>query len=681
MKKAISSFLALAFVFLLGGCSSKGESADNHASIKDGDTKSDEYTYGYDFGSDGSLYYLTTRDTGEVEVFPALKEGEEDIVNHINEAVLHITDENGSEIKSYAFDDRYLGQTLEYDSDCIYFTLTDYSLNNRMIATLKKYTFGDSSSELIQNFEELESIKKTALIDGILYILGIDPANIGKNENTDDFYINSGEKILAYNLSDKTVSTVMEEGAVEMSETSKGTVMIYAHDLNGYYFTEYDPKNGFSEKQYSDLGALHSFAICGENRFIYSNVNTNASIASFDGSGKADLMFENLIVGNIKCSDNGKMCYLESVTADSFESDYVSVLKTVDISEFLNIDLNLKLTMVSAEYIADSPSSMGYSIAQEQVDYDSFALTVLSQDPQYDMYLLYSRSNFAENIKSKGSFYPLNEVEGVREYIDSCFPGIKSAATNEEGDIWMIPVAVSVPALAYSDKVSGDISDLTTEKLISLINEMYNDKEKADGLGQFNAYFVSELMMSNYLFGNTDLDTDEFRSIAKMLKEEVFESKAFSEISSGMQNAMLTGDYTDISLAMAYSSDEHRFISSSGLSVTDFPMPTENPVPSTCAFICVNPASKNLEQTLSYISALTKSLAEDRESLMCENSPAFTENEYYKALKEVYKNTDVRFSYSGEIIMNDFYAYLEGKMTLDNFIKEANRKLSAYLNE
>lgn len=679
MKKSISFTASiLAAAFILSGCG-KTEPVSTPTVAKTG-THSNDFAYGYDYSDDGNLYYLTLRDTGEVEVFPALREGEEDIVNHINESVLHIVDQKGEELESYAFDQRFLGQTLEYDSGSVYLTLMDY-IDTAETAMLKKYTLGGSTAELLHCFDELDSIKKTALINGTVYILGTDPANKGKNETSDDHYINSGEKILAYDLSEDTVSTVLEDGAVEMSETPHGTLMIYAHDSGGYFFTEYDPMSGFSEKQYSDLGLLYSFALCAEDRYVYSNINTNASIASFKDAGKADMMFEDLLFGNIKCSADGRICYLGREYSEENPDFYSSVLETADISQFLTMDLSAKLTVVSAEYIADAPPTLGFSMTQEQVDYDNFALTVLSQDPKYDMYLLYSRSSFAENIKSKGSFYPLNEVEGVKEYIDSCFPGLRAAATNENGDIWMIPIAIAVPSLAYSEKLCGDISELTHKELISLINDMYKDKEKADSLGQFNAYFLSELMLSNYLFGSTDFDTEEFRTIAKTIKEDIFGSEAFDEMSEAMRKAASTGDYSDVAFTLVYQGYEHGWLSDSGAKVTELPMPTENPVPSTCAFICVNPMSKNLEQTLNYISALVSSLNSDSKSLMRESSPKFTQDQYYQALKEVYENAEIRFSYSGEIIMEDFYNYVDGKITLDDFIKEANRKLSAYLNE
>lgn len=677
MKKKRLTVLFLAVSVILTACA-KSEDANAPAEIKK-TTHIAGNIRGFDYGDDGSLYTISLRETGEYEVFPALKPGDEEIKNPIYEAVVKVTDSGGEEKQSFAFNQQTLNTTLEYKDNTVYFTALEY-VDDKEMAVLKKYVFGEKEPVTLFSFTELESIKKTALINDTLYILGTDSDNIGKNETADDLYINMGEKILAYNISEGSVASVMETGVVEMSETPRDTLMIYAHDNGGYFFIEYNPNGVFSDKRYSEIGQPYSFTVCDNEKYIYSDVNTNAAVASFEDTGKADIPIDDLLLGNVKYCPNGRIGYIVSDYSEKGDT-YSNILKDIDISEFLMGDLSKKITVISAEYIADAPSSLGYSVTQEQVDYDSFALTVLSQNPKYDIYLLYSRSGFAENIKSKGSFYPLNEIEGVSEYIDSCFPGLKAAATNDNGEIWMLPVSLTVPALAYSQEQCGDISELTANELISLIND-YSGSEKAESLGQFNAYFISELMMSNYLFGNTDLDTEEFRSLAKTLKETVFESEAFSDkVSSAMQKALSTGDYSDVSLTLAYQSYDNEFLSDSGANVTEFPMMTDNPVPATCAFICVNPMSENLEQALNYVSALSKSLAEDSESFMRENSPKFAQSKYFEELKEVYGNAAVRFSYSGDIIMNDFYAYLEGKTELDEFISEANRRLSVYLNE
>lgn len=628
------------------------------------------FTPCFDYDEEGNLYAMTVEDSGEITEYP---DGEVAPVFH---TVLSVIAHDGEKIGQYVFDENVSSSTLEYCGDAVYYIVRCF-IDDTEVTALKKYTFGESSWELIHCFSEFEYAESTALIDNILYILGTDPSNTGGEGYADDSYRNSGEIIAAYDLTSDKVTALLNKGAVKMSETPQGTLMIYAHDNDGYFFIEYDPNGVFSEKQYKDLNMLRGFAVCGEDRYIYSNVYTDASIASFKDEGKADISVDGYIFGDVKISSGGKMCY-----AYSDYSEDSSYLVNMDISSALKIDLSDKLTMISAEFVYETPPSLGFSMTHDTVNYDSFALTVLSQDPQYDMYIASSRETFAENIKSKGSFYPLNEVEGVREYIDSCIPCLKEAAVNDDGDIWMIPVSVKIPCLFYSEELCGNISGLTAEELISLINDMYRDKEKADTLGEFNAYFISELMLSNYLFGSTDFDTEEFRNIAKKIKEDIFPSEAFGfELSSALQEAYLTGDYSNVALNLAYHTFDHDLFSSSGARVAELPMMTENPVPATCVFVCVNPASRNLGQTLEYISALAEYFNGDKNCYMREDSPKYSENSYYRDLREAYKNARVRFSYSNEILLSDFYEYAEGNISLDDFIAEANRKLSTYLNE
>ena len=54
--------------------------------------------------------------------------------------------------------------------------------------------------------------------------------------------------------------------------------------------------------------------------------------------------------------------------------------------------------------------------------------------------------------KNKGSFYPLNKVPYVKEYIDGCFPYIRDAATDEDGNIRMIPIDISIPIIIYQEE-------------------------------------------------------------------------------------------------------------------------------------------------------------------------------------------------------------------------------------
>jgi hypothetical protein len=101
----------------------------------------------------------------------------------------------------------------------------------------------------------------------------------------------------------------------------------------------------------------------------------------------------------------------------------------------------------------------------------------------------------------------------------------------------------------------------------------------------------------------------------------------------------------------------------------------------TCTFICVNPASDHLEDTLAYISALSKSLAGDKDNLSLAKADIYSTSDFYQAVKEVYGDAQIRFTYSSELYADDFNDYLDGTVSLEDFIAEADRKLSAYKNE
>ena len=66
---------------------------------------------------------------------------------------------------------------------------------------------------------------------------------------------------------------------------------------------------------------------------------------------------------------------------------------------------------------------------------------------------------------------------------------------------------------------------------------------------------------------------------------------------------------------------------------------------------------------------------------MLVDSKFFTKSQFHGELYDIYKNATVRFTYSDEIYASDFENYLSNKITLDEFITEADRKLSAYMNE
>ena len=99
----------------------------------------------------------------------------------------------------------------------------------------------------------------------------------------------------------------------------------------------------------------------------------------------------------------------------------------------------------------------------------------------------------------------------------------------------------------------------------------------------------------------------------------------------------------------------------------------------TCALITVNPASENLEATLDDVASLAEHLSQQQDSFMLSDKEMYSAGN--TALYDIYANAEVGFNVSDELIYDSYVKYHAGELSLDDFITEAQRKYSAYLNE
>lgn len=59
----------------------------------------------------------------------------------------------------------------------------------------------------------------------------------------------------------------------------------------------------------------------------------------------------------------------------------------------------------------------------------------------------------------------------------------------------------------------------------------------------------------------------------------------------------------------------------------------------------------------------------------------YSDDPYVMSMYDKYRSGIISFEIPREIYYDDFDRYLEGRITIDEFIAEADRKLAAYLNE
>ena len=350
--------------------------------------------------------------------------------------------------------------------------------------------------------------------------------------------------------------------------------------------------------------------------------------------------------------------------------------------------------MLCSYHSDGTPFTCGYNIETEKYGNEELALKILSQDRDYDICYVNSRAGAAGNIRDKGSFYPLNDVDGVNEYLDRLFPYIKEACITENGEIWCIPVSIDGYVHFYNEenisKTGFDLQNMTVEQYFDYIDYM-----KAEGLSEKacrNSLTFSEMLMLKYSAENDSFDTQCFRETAELIKERfncmnsdgTVNTDEFVISSSKLQQEFLIGDASGIYSETDMLRIGGRFYYLWNDKMRAAPMPCyenngKNLV--NVIFIAVNPSTDNLSESLDYISALSHYLGSRTDSFMIKDRLMYSDTECADDLYGIFENGIIGYAFPDEIYRTDYMSYLAGKISLDEFIAEADRKLSAYKGE
>ena len=255
--------------------------------------------------------------------------------------------------------------------------------------------------------------------------------------------------------------------------------------------------------------------------------------------------------------------------------------------------------MLCSSLTNGAPFGCGYDVITQMPDSDEMALKVLSQDMDFDICYLNSRNTIAENIRDKGSFYPLNEVAGIKEYLDECFPYLKEAAMDEKGNIWMIPVKIDAAVLTYNSKNTEKYGIDLKVKISMADFKAFIEQLSRDGKTDnfcFNSYTYIENYITEYLQRNCTFDTLEFRENAKFFKKRM--NYSLSSDAADVQNyigeevqlEMLSGDtdnyYAGLTL---FGTADLSMLKCADLSAAPAPCASENSATlANITIMCVN---------------------------------------------------------------------------------------------
>ncbi len=538
-------------------------------------------------------------------------------------------------------------------------------------------------TEDIAVFDEFSMFKSLDITRSTAYIVGISDERAGiSGEYSDEFgvYEYNGEKLISVDLDNGKVTGSDVEYPV--SGAAYGDkFMVYAADKDGYFFSDFNGGN----KVYNDLGGVICFEMFENDSFVYRSDDLIGKLAagSFDPEKGTAEIIENIIFGDNTIQYQGGCTFVMKSDGEA-ENRRIIRLKN---SEYLKPSNKIKY--ISTEYNLESPFGCGYTIERLELDDESFSLTVLSQDRSYDICLINSKESVSGNIRDKGSFYPLNEVEGVNEYLDKCFPYIKDSAVTSDGEIWALPISVTAPVIMYNEELCSEAGtafsgDMSLSQLIDNAYTAYNSEYS--GGYELQRYQLTQNVFLQYLAHNNSFDTELFRDTVKLLYERAnlsVPSETFPMFTDEINNMFSGNDSGFLFSYLYYLADQQLYADFCG-DMRAVPTPNINgggKNAATCVYLAVNPSSDNLAAALDYISSLCEYLGEKHNSFVLRDKAYYSDSAFVNDVYRIYENSEICFNISSEIFFDDYQNYCAGSVSLDEFISEADRKLTAYLNE
>lgn len=551
------------------------------------------------------------------------------------------------------------------------------------------------SATTIAELDKLDNIEKIGVCGEKLYWLG---EHRSEAKPVEPFTTEEGVLIHFEDTGKKLGCIDLQSGENVFSEidfpvsfsVSDGAVTVYAFDSEGgYYFADYAKP---SAKKYTNkLGLLTNFEFYGnggEFAFVGStDFRGTLPVSKADGESGVARVVNNVypfFTTELCASETG---YVWLKTADSALSSEKRI-KRYDLNNTI-VNGN-PIRVISSQYFTEQPFAAGSEIQLNQLSGEGFALTVLSLDKSYDAAMISSEQGIANDIKEKGSFYPLNDVPGVSEYLDRCFPYIKEAVTDEDGNICMLPILVEIPLITYNEKncaENGIVLSKELEPFIQAVKQASTVSEYYD----CTRYWLVKMQLIGYLSDNQSFDTEEFRRLAVLLKEQCTEDilKGNFELYSALitaQGGMMDRYYASIYEKVLFTGLLYRFqqiglMNDENLRAAPMPVSGSGKSVAICTFLCVNPYSDRLSETLGFIENTVTAMSSERNSCMLADPSTYENTPLARDLYAIYENGEICFQIPSEIYAEDFERYCADEITLDEFISEADRKLSAYLNE
>lgn len=545
-----------------------------------------------------------------------------------------------------------------------------------------------SANELYRNDEEIytlsfeQAAKDLRIVGDDIYLLYTDSlADRSQAPMFNPLKGWNGEKLICISLPDFSVSEIKCDYPLLISSLGE-ELWVYGINNDGCYVASV--RNGeLSEPMIVGTEPPYGFlTIDSAGKYISGGSAESATVTlsmADPTTGQKNELMPNVMIfdtDGIKARD-GYIYYLNRYAY----AENLNKIERICQRDYVKDNVSVKL--LATDWFSYIPFGCGRTVTEKRLSNEEFALTVLSQDRSFDACVLSSSQDFSENFRDNGSFYALNDVPGVSEYVERCFPSVRDAVTNSEGEIWALPLSINVPCAIYHTENcrAADFSPngLTLEELIAEAGRLFaSDPSRRDIC--ISATAAIPLLLRHELSGEADvLDRMDFTEKMNFLKTEMSGDLFGLDISIESNNNIHFDFGANMLVMLADAkATQLNFSVNDQIRAADL---FEGKNPADCVFLCVNPSSDNLSATLEYITALCGYLSSKTNDFMLDDPTMYSDSPYIGELFEIYRDSQIFFRIPDEILFESVKQYRQGALSLDELISESNRKLSAYLNE
>lgn len=519
-----------------------------------------------------------------------------------------------------------------------------------------------------------------------------------------DEYQYDGECLEEYDIQTGTIQRVIINNIQCIAEKSNDELLIYAYDeIGGFYFTTYQVSDRrFSQKVYRDK------TIRNVRDIAY---DTSREIVVFTDMSGLMAMYGDQMTKAVSVYD--KSGYYLGLQCKDGITYALKAGGSTEIIRLVNAELNLEVQRLKGYAthaytdLAVNPD-LGFQVDVEQINATELRTKILAGDSDYDFLLLDSGWDLGYHIFRTGAYAPMNGINGVGTYIDSCHDFAKDAATGEDGTIWMLPYKVGAAILGYNEELFVQMGltpdDIDTVEEVYALAEKVVTEETAyvDLLMPLITSDIRDKYYANYGVkdGFANYNTDLYQKILKI--REQYEvpgwdgSIDYRTLLHALQNTGLKPTeykvwqdnvYKNTLLCMErienISCDttcellEYAFFHAAPMPDIEEGIDLEEEA--DVYYFVINPRSENLPWVKLYVEKLCKELQNNKESFLLKDNtfsaPLLNE------LMDILADAQVTFLYPSSITSEAVDKYLFSGQSFEDTAEEIERVMNMYLNE